>query len=147
MDCFVEVQDPHDAKKIVLTLNDRLLGTRHTQLCLSTVSELLENLFPHWNGKWRGAQPIVADLILTDGVHALPYISQEELRQLTTHMRFNKSHFAKKCPQRPFDSLLSILSKVRFMTRYNLMPSFHGMLLPPSPFANVTISSMLVWKL
>jgi len=132
MDAFVEFMTPKDAWKCVARRKSRVLGNRHLTLDVVDPSELMKEIFPRAKGvSWDGVVPLVSrdpeyagrspeilgreELVLIVNHARTPH--RVCIRILSPQKRYRadsapiKSPFSRKCLQRPFQSLLSIVSK------------------------------------
>ncbi|RPB01847.1 hypothetical protein L873DRAFT_1886583 [Choiromyces venosus 120613-1] len=131
MDAFVEFMAPKDAWKCVARRKSRVLGNRHLTLDVVDPSELMKEIFPRAKGvNWDGVVPLVSRDPEYAG-RSPEILGREELVLIVNHARTPhrvcicfpstkrycangvpiKSPFSRKCLQRPFQSLLSIVSK------------------------------------
>ncbi|KAA8900029.1 hypothetical protein FN846DRAFT_782012 [Sphaerosporella brunnea] len=112
MDAYVEFMNARDAWKCVSRRRSRVLGNRHLSLDVVDPSELMKDIFPRAKGiVWDGVIPNPA-LNKPEYVSKTEIISREELVLIVNHARTpHRSPFSRKCLQRPFQSLMSIVSK------------------------------------
>ncbi|KAM0325082.1 hypothetical protein ACHAQA_007621 [Verticillium albo-atrum] len=92
------------------------LGDRPVSINLSSQTALMEDLFPFANGvRWEGIKPRMLGP-RTDGAkygRFEGFVTEEEMIMLVKHVEMpNRSPFARDCPQRPFESLISTLKKL-----------------------------------
>ncbi|KAG0636334.1 hypothetical protein HOY80DRAFT_891538 [Tuber brumale] len=112
MDAFVEFMTAKDAWKCVARRKSRVLGNRHLTLDVVDPSELMKEIFPRAKGvNWDGVVPLVSHDPEYSG-RSPEILGREELVLIVNHARTpHRSPFSRKCLQRPFQSLLSIVSK------------------------------------
>ncbi|ROT41644.1 hypothetical protein SODALDRAFT_338892 [Sodiomyces alkalinus F11] len=121
-DAYVEFQTMDDAIRAVERHEQYIakgktprLGDRPVQLELSSQASLMKDLFPIatgivWNGNEAQMDPPKATQ--TFGWFK-GFISEEEMVMLVKHVEVpNRSPYAKDCPQRPFECLISTLKKL-----------------------------------
>ncbi|OLL23233.1 Epithelial splicing regulatory protein 1 [Neolecta irregularis DAH-3] len=111
-DCYVEFTSLSDAQRIVQRKHNRLLGSRNVSLSISTKEELMKIIFPKWRGDWRGVDPYVTPEIMAERHFAIPdapFVTREELNSILVHAKIYRSPYSKKCPERPYESLVSII--------------------------------------
>ncbi|KAH8811397.1 hypothetical protein F5884DRAFT_671620 [Xylogone sp. PMI_703] len=91
------------------------LGQRHVEIELSSQEALMKELFPKAkNVKWQGARPIIYPSDPEDQYNSgfQGFTSREEMVMLVKHVESpQRSPFSKDCPQRPFECLVSTLTK------------------------------------
>ncbi|KAM0280132.1 hypothetical protein ACHAQH_004204 [Verticillium albo-atrum] len=122
-DAYVEFQTMNDAVVAVDRFHLNFskgkvsrLGDRPVGIELSSQGALMKDLFPFATGvRWDGIHPHVLGR-RKDGA---PYgkfsgfVTEEEMIMLVKHVEMpNRSPFAKECPQRAFESLISTLKKL-----------------------------------
>ncbi|KAK6333590.1 hypothetical protein TWF718_011396 [Orbilia javanica] len=116
MDCFLEFPSVGAAERFIQRRcnNNRrcILGGRHISLELVREGELMRWLFPKVRGAAWGDN---GDLIFGEweGLNApVEIISREELVMILGHARTpHRSPFSRKCLQRPYESLMSVVTK------------------------------------
>ncbi|KAG9230481.1 hypothetical protein BJ875DRAFT_431518 [Amylocarpus encephaloides] len=122
LDCFVEFVNFEEALATVSRFEANKiagrvgrLGQRHVEVDLSSQEELMKQLFPKVkNVTWVGAKPVIAPRDPNDKYNSgfQGFVTKEELVMLVKHVEApNRSPFAKDCPQRPFECLISTLLK------------------------------------
>ncbi|EWC43418.1 hypothetical protein DRE_07641 [Drechslerella stenobrocha 248] len=115
MDCFLEFPSVGTAERFVQKRynNNRrcILGGRHISLEVVKQGELMRWLFPKAKGAlWDDD----GNLVIRAGVPKTPIeiISREELVMILGHARTpHRSPFSRKCLQRPYESLMSVVTK------------------------------------
>ncbi|KAI5851261.1 hypothetical protein DFP73DRAFT_507526 [Morchella snyderi] len=113
MDAFVEFLNAKDAWKCVARRKSRVLGNRHLTLDVVDPSDLMKEIFPRAKGiVWDGVIPaVLQDQSGLSGMDPV-ILGREELVLIVAHAKTpHRSPFSRKCLQRPFQSLLSIVSK------------------------------------
>ncbi|RPB14706.1 hypothetical protein P167DRAFT_40286 [Morchella conica CCBAS932] len=113
MDAFVEFLNAKDAWKCVARRKSRVLGNRHLTLDVVDPSDLMKEIFPRAKGiVWDGVIPaVLQDQSGLSGMNPV-ILGREELVLIVAHAKTpHRSPFSRKCLQRPFQSLLSIVSK------------------------------------
>jgi len=113
-DCYVEFTSLSDAQRIVQRKHNRLLGSRNVSLSISTKEELMKIIFPKWRGDWRGVDPYVTPETMAERHFTIPdapFVTREELNSILVHAKIYRSPYSKKCPERPYESLVSIIVK------------------------------------
>ncbi|KAK6526663.1 hypothetical protein TWF281_009867 [Arthrobotrys megalospora] len=116
MDCFLEFPTVTGAERFIQRRcnNNRrcILGGRHISLELVRQGELMRWLFPKVRGAMWGDD---GDLVVGEwtGLNTLTeIISREELVMILGHARTpHRSPFSRKCLQRPYESLMSVVTK------------------------------------
>lgn len=111
MDAFVEFTCPKDAYRCVTRKRGKILGSRHVLLDVVNQEELMKELFPKARGiTWEGVIPNV--LNNESGSSKADLVTKEELVLVVGHARTpHRSPFSRKCLQRPYESILSIVAK------------------------------------
>ncbi|KAK6350362.1 hypothetical protein TWF696_006594 [Orbilia brochopaga] len=115
MDCFLEFPTAATAERFVQKRynNNRrcILGGRHISLELVKQGDLMRWLFPKTKGAlWDNN----GNLIVEAGTPqtSVEIISREELVMILGHARTpHRSPFSRKCLQRPYESLMSVITK------------------------------------
>ncbi|PNH37215.1 hypothetical protein VD0004_g9569 [Verticillium dahliae] len=122
-DAYVEFQTMADAVSAVdrFVLNSSKgkvgrLGDRPISVELSSQSSLMKDLFPFASGlRWEGIHPHMTGS-RKDGApygQFTGFVTEEEMVMLVKHVEMpNRSPFAKECPQRAFECLISTLKKL-----------------------------------
>ena|ERR1700738_2155115 len=133
--CYVEFGTYSDAQRMVQRRNNRALGARNVQLSIVPQEELMEAVFPRFRGEWRGVDPWIREVeegqsstvsvdageyISRDGIVTGGFVSREEINSILTHAKTyrvypgrmaDKSPYSRKCPERPYESLMSVIAK------------------------------------
>ncbi|KAL8755900.1 MAG: hypothetical protein Q9184_004662 [Pyrenodesmia sp. 2 TL-2023] len=128
MDCYVEFFSHGDAQaafnKCLLRGNQLRLGDRVVDVCLSTQDELLKEMFPKAkNVEWSHGRPIVKDSTDPYNSGFKAFVTNEELLQLVSYAeKPHRSNYTQKCLQRPYESMISLLSKVNLIAASTLLP-------------------------
>ncbi|KAJ3171666.1 hypothetical protein HDU88_007746 [Geranomyces variabilis] len=126
-ECFVEFPTYMDAQRALELHGRGILKGRIVVTQWSTQAELADALFPHRAGHHKepnvmehdagqddgyGESGLIYDHHLsapaTDGV----FLLREEINALLLVCRNYKLHFSRKCAERPFENIISILAKV-----------------------------------
>ncbi|EEY15856.1 conserved hypothetical protein [Verticillium alfalfae VaMs.102] len=122
-DAYVEFQTMADAvsavDRFVLNFSKGKvgrLGDRPISVELSSQSSLMKDLFPFASGlRWEGIHPYMTGR-RKDGApygQFTGFVTEEEMIMLVKHVEMpNRSPFAKECPQRAFECLISTLKKL-----------------------------------
>ncbi|KAG7134593.1 hypothetical protein HYQ45_007468 [Verticillium longisporum] len=122
-DAYIEFQTMADAvsavDRFVLNFNKGKvgrLGDRPISVELSSQSSLMKDLFPFASGlRWEGIHPHMIGS-RKDGApygQFTGFVTEEEMIMLVKHVEMpNRSPFAKECPQRAFECLISTLKKL-----------------------------------
>ncbi|KAF8476954.1 hypothetical protein BDZ91DRAFT_787566 [Kalaharituber pfeilii] len=111
MDAFVEFTCPKDAYRCVTRKRGKILGSRHVLLDVVNQEELMKEIFPRARGvTWEGVIPKVINT--ENGNTKADIVTKEELVLVVGHARTpHRSPFSRKCLQRPYESILSIVAK------------------------------------
>ncbi|CAG8955948.1 hypothetical protein HYFRA_00008802 [Hymenoscyphus fraxineus] len=130
LDCYVEFTSVNEAiaavdrfQSLKMAGRSGRLGPRHVEVELSSQEDLMRQLFPKAkNVKWVGISPTIIPKDPNDKYNSgfQGFISNEELVMLVKHVEYpQRSPFSRDCPQRPFECLISTLSKYPWhMTQY-----------------------------
>ncbi|KAI9140545.1 hypothetical protein BKA69DRAFT_1079518 [Paraphysoderma sedebokerense] len=116
-DAFVEIR-PEDIEEAI-KMDRRYLKGRLIGVSLSSQEELLSHIFPRWRGTWNGVNAVLgtgtkattSELSSRRNHIDLAFLSYEELNQIIAVCRNYKLFFSRKCAQRPFENIISILMK------------------------------------
>ncbi|KAI8273379.1 hypothetical protein K4K56_002080 [Colletotrichum sp. SAR 10_98] len=120
-DAYVEFHTLEDATKAVEKHQQNLsrgrvtrIGQRPVEIELSSQSALMKDLFPSSRGVfWNGCNPqVLPDNAQEPWENFKGFVSNEEMTMLVKHVEVpHRSPFSKECPQRPFECLISTLTK------------------------------------
>ncbi|KAF6844285.1 hypothetical protein CMUS01_01254 [Colletotrichum musicola] len=120
-DAYVEFHTFEDATKAVEKFQQNLgrgrvtrIGQRPVEIELSSQSALMKDLFPSARGVfWNGCNPqILPNNDEEPWDNFKGFVSNEEMTMLVKHVEVpHRSPFSKECPQRPFECLISTLTK------------------------------------
>ncbi|KAK6348750.1 hypothetical protein TWF730_009523 [Orbilia blumenaviensis] len=116
MDCFLEFPTVGAAERFIQRRcnNNRrcILGGRHISLELVRQGELMRWLFPKVRGAAWGDDGELAVGEWTVLSPPVEIVSREELVMILGHARTpHRSPFSRKCLQRPYESLMSVVTK------------------------------------
>ncbi|KAF9872211.1 hypothetical protein CkaCkLH20_10303 [Colletotrichum karsti] len=120
-DAYVEFQTLEDAAKAVEKHQQNIgrgrvtrIGQRPVEIELSSQAALMKDLFPSARGVfWNGTNPqVLANNANEPWDNFKGFVSNEEMTMLVKHVEVpHRSPFSKECPQRPFECLISTLTK------------------------------------
>ncbi|KAJ3162002.1 hypothetical protein HDU86_005700 [Geranomyces michiganensis] len=124
-ECFVEFPTYTDAQRALELHGRGVLKGRIVVTQWSTQAELADALFPHRAGHSKEPNVMEHDAGQDDGDSGLIYdhnlsapatdgvfLLREEINALLLVCRNYKLHFSRKCAERPFENIISILAKV-----------------------------------
>ncbi|KAJ3127963.1 hypothetical protein HK098_005476 [Nowakowskiella sp. JEL0407] len=129
-ECFVEFPDQTTALRALEKHPKGLLKGRLVTVHKSSQEELLRLLFPRWKtsaNEDQVTQPEFAEIDKKDIVYqgGIIYggaakkfakegamITREEISAILLTCRYYKLHFSRKCAERPFENIISILCKI-----------------------------------
>ncbi|KAJ3178802.1 hypothetical protein HDU87_003357 [Geranomyces variabilis] len=126
-ECFVEFPTYTDAQRALELHGRGILKGRIVVTQWSTQSELADALFPHRAGHHKepnvmehdagqddgfGDSGLIYDHHLSAPATAGVFLLREEINALLLVCRNYKLHFSRKCAERPFENIISILAKV-----------------------------------
>ncbi|CAG8558974.1 1877_t:CDS:10 [Paraglomus occultum] len=115
-EAYIEFLNQHEAQLAVSTRNLKPLKGRLVSLHHSSQAELMRATFPKWKGKFSGCDAVVTEEML-DGkqtVPNVPLITRDEIYSLLVVCKNYKLHYSRKCAERPFENIISILTKFPF---------------------------------
>ncbi|KAL0937900.1 uncharacterized protein CTRU02_207631 [Colletotrichum truncatum] len=120
-DAYVEFQTLEDATKAVEKHQQNInrgritrIGQRPVEIELSSQAALMKDLFPSARGVfWNGCNPQVLPHNAEEPWENFKgFVSIEEMTMLVKHVEVpHRSPFSKECPQRPFECVISTLTK------------------------------------
>ncbi|KAK0633737.1 hypothetical protein B0T14DRAFT_442956 [Immersiella caudata] len=120
-DAYVEFATLDDATKAVERYQDLVQNRRQPRLedrpikmVVSSQEELVKDIFPFAHGiSWRGATPVLKKPVEGDCLSTFKgFVTAEEMALLLRFVEApQRSPFAKNCPQRPFECMISTLKK------------------------------------
>ncbi|KAK1730166.1 hypothetical protein CaCOL14_007941 [Colletotrichum acutatum] len=129
-DAYVEFHTLEDASKAVEKHHQNLdrgrvtrIGQRPVEIELSSQAALMKDLFPNARGVfWAGLHPhILPDNDQEPWDNFKGFVSNEEMTMLVKHVEVpHRSPFSKECPQRPFECLISTLTKFPWQMKSNV---------------------------
>ncbi|RIA94493.1 hypothetical protein C1645_864949 [Glomus cerebriforme] len=115
-EAYVEFATIAEAQRAVDTRNMKPLKGRLVSCVRSCQEDLMKAVFPKWKGEFSGCDAIITDEILQSdrSVLHIPLITREEINSLLVVCRNYKLHFSRKCAERPFENIISVLVKFPF---------------------------------
>ncbi|KAK1580326.1 uncharacterized protein LY79DRAFT_592295 [Colletotrichum navitas] len=129
-DAYVEFHTLEDASKAVEKYQQNIargrmtrIGQRPVDIELSSEAALMKDLFPSAKGVfWTGTNPqILPDNDQEPWDNFKGFVSNEEMTMLVKHVEVpHRSPFSKECPQRPFECLISTLTKFPWHMKANV---------------------------
>ncbi|EFQ29481.1 uncharacterized protein GLRG_04625 [Colletotrichum graminicola M1.001] len=129
-DAYVEFQTLEDASKAVEKYQQNIgrgrmtrIGQRPVDIELSSEAALMKDLFPSAKGVfWTGTNPqILPNNDQEPWDNFKGFVSNEEMTMLVKHVEVpHRSPFSKECPQRPFECLISTLTKFPWHMKANV---------------------------
>ncbi|KAG2184173.1 hypothetical protein INT44_009188 [Umbelopsis vinacea] len=108
---YVEVLEPTEAQRAVTTCHRKPLKGRLVHVSHSNQDELLKSLFPCWTGNFVKGMAIPTETQSVSPKQDQTFITRQEINSLLTICRNYKIHFSRKCPERPFENIMSIVCK------------------------------------
>ncbi|KAK1993911.1 hypothetical protein LX36DRAFT_683998 [Colletotrichum falcatum] len=129
-DAYVEFHTLEDASKAVEKYQQNIgrgrmtrIGQRPVDIELSSQAALMKDLFPSAKGVfWTGTNPqILPNNDQEPWDNFKGFVSNEEMTMLVKHVEVpHRSPFSKECPQRPFECLISTLTKFPWHMKANV---------------------------
>ncbi|KAI1212796.1 uncharacterized protein F4807DRAFT_457594 [Annulohypoxylon truncatum] len=120
-ECYVEFASFEDAVTAVTRYQNAVengthvpkIGTRNVDVAISSQATLMKNLFPLAKGvQWEEVPFRITRDSPHDWDNFKGFITQEEMTLLCKHVEgYNNPVFAKKCPERPYECLISTIKK------------------------------------
>ncbi|TDZ15410.1 hypothetical protein Cob_v011556 [Colletotrichum orbiculare MAFF 240422] len=120
-DAYVEFQSLEDAAKAVEKHQQNInrgrvtrIGQRPVEIELSSQGALMKDLFPSAKGVfWNNCNPQMLPIKPREPWDNFKgFVSSEEMTMLVKHVEVpHRSPFSKECPQRPYECLISTLTK------------------------------------
>ncbi|GAB1312289.1 hypothetical protein MFIFM68171_02499 [Madurella fahalii] len=121
-DAYVEFMSLPDAMRAVerhqLAIQkgrNAKLGDRPVEVQLSSQSALMKDLFPLASGVfWEGSKPVIQGPIEGQPWKTFKgFVTEEEMTMLVKHVEIpQRSPYAKECPQRPYECMISTIKKL-----------------------------------
>ncbi|KAI8359848.1 hypothetical protein EDC96DRAFT_595781, partial [Choanephora cucurbitarum] len=108
-DAYVEFATTMDMKRAIETKNQKPLKGRIVSVIECTQEELLSVVFPKWRGQFHGISAIPPAVGGVSGCP--PFITREEINSLLVVCKNYKLHFSRKCAERPFENIISVITK------------------------------------
>ncbi|KAI8640725.1 hypothetical protein BD408DRAFT_444941 [Parasitella parasitica] len=96
---------------VIRTINIPQAQGRHISICRSSYDELCNELFSNWRGQFKNgiAHPYTDSRDSSTAQKSQYYISQKDLQRLLNVCRFFKTYYNRKCAERPFEYLITII--------------------------------------
>ncbi|KAL9538957.1 hypothetical protein PS6_011397 [Mucor atramentarius] len=120
-DAYVEFATVFDLRRAIETKNQKPLKGRIVSVTECCQEELLKVVFPKWRGQFQGisAIPPPNEVVRTMTTAAgggsnsgcPPFITREEINSLLVVCKNYKLHFSRKCAERPFENIISVIAK------------------------------------
>ncbi|KAI7901470.1 uncharacterized protein BX663DRAFT_562363 [Cokeromyces recurvatus] len=120
-DAYVEFASVLDMQRAIETRNQKPLKGRIVSVTECSQEELLMTIFPKWRGQFQGiyAIPPTIKVVRTMSTAAgggnsgcsPPFVTREEINSLLVVCKNYKLHFSRKCAERPFENIISIIAK------------------------------------
>ncbi|KAI7872816.1 hypothetical protein BDF14DRAFT_1748969 [Spinellus fusiger] len=132
-DAYIEFATVVDLRRAIETRNQKPLKGRIVTATECTQDELLSIVFSKWRGKFCGisAIPPASDVVKSmstaaggGGVNCPPFITREEINSLLVVCKNYKLHFSRKCAERPFENIISVITKYPWHQSY-LISTMH----------------------
>ncbi|CAB4493008.1 unnamed protein product [Rhizophagus irregularis] len=115
-EAYIEFATAAEAQRAVNTRNMKPLKGRLVSCTQSCQEDLMRAVFPKWKGEFSGCDAVITDELLQSDRSVLrtPLITREEINSLLVVCRNYKLHFSRKCAERPFENIISVLVKFPF---------------------------------
>ncbi|KAF7722365.1 hypothetical protein EC973_003210 [Apophysomyces ossiformis] len=119
-DAYVEFATIHDLRRAIETRHQKPLKGRIVTVSECSQEELLSVVFSKWRGQFCGvsAIPPASEVVKTmstaaggGGSACPPFITREEINSLLVVCKNYKLHFSRKCAERPFENIISVITK------------------------------------
>ncbi|GES78263.1 hypothetical protein GLOIN_2v1836658 [Rhizophagus clarus] len=109
-EAYIEFATTAEAQRAINTRNMKPLKGRLVSCTQSRQEDLMRAVFPKWKGEFSGCDAAVTDELLQSDRSVLrtPLITREEINSLLV------LHFSRKCAERPFENIISVLVKFPF---------------------------------
>ncbi|KAG0051267.1 hypothetical protein BGZ83_003901 [Gryganskiella cystojenkinii] len=135
---FVELAlENHHAGRVAQARNLKVLKGRLVTVELSSQDELMRSIFPKWAGEFNQGEPLISGetsstlsegnategtAVIAPSASTPPFVTREEINALLVVCRNYKLHFSRKCAERPFENILSILTKYPWHQPHRVPP-------------------------
>lgn len=119
-DAYVEFSSHDELLRAIETRHQKPLKGRIVTVTECPQEELLKVVFPKWRGQFYGisAIPPASEVVKNmstaagGGSNACPpFVTREEINSLLVVCKNYKLHFSRKCAERPFENIISIIAK------------------------------------
>ncbi|KAI8088771.1 uncharacterized protein BX664DRAFT_358414 [Halteromyces radiatus] len=119
-DAYVELATMEDVRYAIETKHQKPLKGRIVSVIQCQQEELLTVIFPKWRGKFSGTTAIPPDTKVVKSMSTAaggggntcpPFITREEINSLLVVCKNYKLHFSRKCAERPFENIITIIAK------------------------------------
>ncbi|KAI8980996.1 hypothetical protein BDB01DRAFT_851411 [Pilobolus umbonatus] len=132
-DAYVEFANKEDVYLAIDTTNQTALKGRIITVTECSQEELLTVIFPKWRGQFYGISAIPPNLDIVRSMSTAagggssgcpPFITREEINSLLMVCKNYKLHFSRKCAERPFENIISVIVKYPWH-QLNLITTMH----------------------
>ncbi|KAI0162247.1 hypothetical protein GGR57DRAFT_489944 [Xylariaceae sp. FL1272] len=119
-DAYVEIRSHEDAMKLIENVEYKRnvehrpprLGSRVVNITLSSQAQLMKALFPDAQMEWYGAKGVPKRDSRFSHENFKGFFSDEEMTMLAKHTNPTHASFAKLCPERVYECMISTIRKV-----------------------------------
>ncbi|KAI9320871.1 hypothetical protein BX666DRAFT_2024480 [Dichotomocladium elegans] len=120
-DAYVEFAGMADLRRAIETRHHKPLKGRIVTVSECSQEDLLRVVFPKWRGQFCGvsAIPPASEVVKSMSTAAgggsssgcPPFVTREEINSLLVVCKNYKLHFSRKCAERPFENIISVITK------------------------------------
>ncbi|KAG2198518.1 hypothetical protein INT47_008622 [Mucor saturninus] len=104
--CYLEFMTEREAQRAMDYGNQRMLKNRLVTIHRCSSAEFLTTTFPKWQSGFMGHRANEP----TQSVFQ-PFVTSEEMNSILVICKNYKLHFSRKCAERPFENIISIVTK------------------------------------
>lgn len=117
--CYVEFASVHQALRAIQYGNKRPIKGRIINISFCPMDELLSSTFPSWKTGFTNSK---ANQVLSQNSPNSYFITRDEVKSLLIICKNYKLHFSRKCAERPFENIITIVTKYPW-EQHNLVSS------------------------
>ncbi|KAK9703755.1 hypothetical protein K7432_010568 [Basidiobolus ranarum] len=122
---FIETHNIQDALEIIQSRNLKVLKGRIVSVSESSQEELMRAIFPSWKGSFVGSNVVAPqDASRERNTQPSMLLSRDEINSILMICKNYKLHFSRKCAERPFENVISILAKCPWHQQ-NIITTLH----------------------
>eukprot|EP00158_Paraphelidium_tribonemae_P001086 Partr_v1_DN23960_c0_g1_i3_m49220 len=104
-DAFVELESAEQVQHAIATFHRSYMKNRQVSVRKASMQQLMQIVFPQWSHS-TGSRP---EACLSDKNYGRVYLTRDEISALISVCKNYKLHYSRKCADRPFENIMSII--------------------------------------